>query len=64
MKKNQEQIVVSDRERSVVGIVRHLDDTELFGVECFLAGLKAKAMRNSSETNSNENVLQKNKGKR
>lgn len=35
------QLHIGNREKTVIGLIKHLSDTELFGLECYLAGSRA-----------------------
>lgn len=43
MTQTKDTIMISDRDKKMIRLVTRLSDKEIFGIECFLAGIRAGA---------------------
>ncbi|MBR2045260.1 MAG: hypothetical protein IJ958_03895 [Agathobacter sp.] len=52
-KKNEDGLVISERDRRAICLVSKLNDKELFGLECYLAGMRVAARELNVVVNQN-----------
>lgn len=57
----EKQIAITERDRHVIKWIANLNDTELFGLECFLAGARVATFENQIDSQDSYKLESSNK---
>ncbi len=57
----EKQIAITEREQYVIEWIANLNDTELFGLECFLAGVRVAKFEDQIDSQDSHKLESSNK---